>query len=91
MFYKEGRYLSAAGYKELRAPKYAYTEWMPVSKKTGKLSLTIELEKIDSIEEQSLVLGIGIRFATIGPDGEPLQLKSVGAGKILGVVGRGRS
>ena len=64
------------------------TPWYPVQKGSDAVVFENILEAADPgilKDDFVLVMGIGIRFGTIGPDGEVQQVKYAGAAKILAV------
>lgn len=59
------------------------TAWLPISNGAPATTIQLNLIKPKDADDWSMVLGVGIRFATIGEDGQPKQLKHTGAAKIL--------
>jgi hypothetical protein len=65
----------------------AYTEWYPVLNGSPAVTLTPYIPAYTPTNDSYvLLLGIGIRFGTIGRDGEIKQLKRTGSAKIIGAV-----
>ncbi len=65
--------------------KFAFTEWALVCNNLPEQTVTIDLEVAEHpiTDPVTLILGIGIQFGTIGPDGKPDMVKYAGCGKIL--------
>jgi hypothetical protein len=62
------------------------TEWYPVLNGSPEMSHQMKIEFTPPDDNYIMMLSIGIRFGTIGADGEIKQLKRTGAAKIIGVV-----
>jgi hypothetical protein len=61
------------------------TPWLPSMDGAAATTLNIPIQQLPPGNEWSLILAIGIRFATIGTGGAPQQIKYSGAAKIIGV------
>jgi hypothetical protein len=66
--------------------KEAHTEWTPVKRALPEQTLEVQIDKIAPhlLENDSLVLGLGIEFGTVGADGEGEAVKWAGCAKVLG-------
>lgn len=77
------------GYKAHGSPEpvHVVSEWFPVAKGSSAFELEVgfEGEQVDVVRS-SMMVSIGVRFGTIGMDGEVEQAKYAGAGKVM-VVG----
>jgi hypothetical protein len=62
------------------------TEWYPVLNGSPEMSLQMKINFTPPDEFFILMLTVGIRFGTIGADGNVQQLKRAGSAKILAVV-----
>jgi hypothetical protein len=62
------------------------TEWYPVLNGSPEQSHQMKIKFTPPDENYILMLSVGIRFGTIGADGEIKQLRRTGAAKIIGVV-----
>ena len=78
------------GYKPLSGvntePVHAASGWYPVLKGSQGITLEISLKEQSSkldVSSFSLILSIGIRFGTVGINGEVEQAKYAGAAKVL--------
>ena len=63
------------------------TDWYPSSKGSKPTQLELQLKEPLVKDSFSLVLGIGIKFGTMGYDGKVEQVKYVGAAKVMAVKG----
>jgi len=59
------------------------TAWLPCVKGAAASAINFSMTELPKGSDWSLLLTVGIRFATVGGDGEPEQIKYAGAGKIL--------
>jgi hypothetical protein len=66
--------------------KEAHTDWTPVKRALPGQTLEVQIDKIAPYltDSDTLVLGIGIEFGTVGADGEGEAVKWAGCGKIVG-------
>jgi hypothetical protein len=62
------------------------TEWYPVLNGSPETSLQMKIRFTPPDEFFILMLTVGIRFGTIGADGNVQQLKRAGSAKILAVI-----
>jgi hypothetical protein len=63
----------------------ASTAWLPCINGSEAASLAFTLKELPPGSNWSLMMALGIRFAAVGPDGKPRQVKYAGAAKILGM------
>lgn len=84
LFYGKDHYEPAQGYSQFY-PETVHTNWQPVLKGAAAETIEITLNTIPPDTNFSLMVSIGIRFGTMGENDEVLQLKRVGAGKVLGM------
>jgi len=65
-----------------------HTDWFPVKRSLPAQTLETRIEGIASnlTESNTLVLGIGVEFGTVGADGEGEAVKYAGCAKIVGSV-----
>lgn len=61
------------------------TPWLPTISGAGAMTLDFSIQQLPAGNDWSLTLAMGIRFATIGPNGMPQQIPHTGAAKILAV------
>ena len=66
--------------------KEAHTDWFPVRRSMPEQTLEVQIDKIASFitENDTLVLGLGVEFGTVGADGEGEAVKWAGCAKIVG-------
>jgi len=66
--------------------KEAHTDWTPVKRALPAQTLEVQIDKIAPhlTESDTLVLGIGVEFGTVGADGEGEAVKWAGCAKVLG-------
>ena len=66
--------------------KEAHTDWTPVKRALPEQTLEVQMEKIAPhlTNSDTLVLGIGVEFGTVGADGEGEAVKWAGSAKIVG-------
>lgn len=66
--------------------KQVYTEWVSVKRVQPTQTLTAQLENVAPhlTDSDTLVLGIGVEFGTVGADGEGEAVKWAGSAKIVG-------
>lgn len=66
--------------------KEAHTDWFPVKRSMPEQPLTVQIDKIAPhiTESDTLVLGLGVEFGTVGADGEGEAVKYAGCAKIVG-------
>lgn len=62
------------------------TEWYPVLNGSPAISQDMKIKFTPPDENYIMMMSVGIRFGTIGPDGQVKQLKKTGAAKIIGAV-----
>ncbi len=63
----------------------AETPWLPSVNGADATALDFSIQQLPAGRDWSLMLAVGIRFATVGADGQPKQIRYAGAAKILGV------
>ena len=78
--YKPANDLLLGYYKEAR------TGWFPVKRSMPEQTLNVQIEKIAPhlTDSDTLVLGLGVEFGTVGADGEGEAVKWAGCAKIVG-------
>lgn len=78
--YKPANDLLLGYYKE------AHTAWFPVKRAMPEQTLEVQIDKIAPFitESDTLVLGLGVEFGTVGADGEGEAVKWAGCAKIVG-------
>ena len=66
--------------------KEAHTDWTPVKRALPEQILKVQIDKIaiHLLESDTLVLGIGVEFGTVGADGEGEAVRWAGSAKIVG-------
>ena len=85
--------LNAKGYRPINDlllgySKEAHTEWFPVKRTMAEQIIEVDLKGIEQnlTESDTLVLGIGVEFGTVGADGLGEAVKWSGSAKVLGGV-----
>lgn len=68
--------------------KEAHTGWFPVKRAMPEQTLHVQIEKIAPhlTDSDTLVLGLGVEFGTVGADGEGEAVKWAGCAKVIGAV-----
>lgn len=84
-------YFTSQGYQPSQLeqgvyPKEVYSDWYPVLNGSAPTTLEINISNTAPWDAFTLILSIGIRFGTIGADGNIQQVKYAGAAKILATV-----
>jgi hypothetical protein len=66
--------------------KEAHTGWFPVKRSMPEQTLEVQIDKIAPhiTDSDTLVLGLGVEFGTVGADGEGEAVKWAGCAKVLG-------
>jgi hypothetical protein len=67
-------------------PKEVYSDWYPVLNGSAATTLEINIGNTPPWDAFTLILSIGIRFGTIGADGNIQQVKYAGSAKILAAI-----